>query len=79
MADITYTQLDGSSRLALINSRRRDLESQHFAIQLRIQAPAPGDVITDQDTANSTELQNSIAALQTLADSITAAPTAPAA
>lgn len=66
----TYTQLDSNTQLSLINGRIRDLESQRLQLQLRIQAPAPGEVISDADTAAATELDKSLAYLRSLASSV---------
>lgn len=60
---VTYTQLDKPAQLQIINARLLGMESQYLALNLRVVAPAPGDVLGDQDLANLAELATSITKL----------------
>lgn len=55
-----YTQLDSVTYLNMIRQRIRDLEVQFAQLNLRINAPAPTDVITEQDRQNLSQLQTSL-------------------
>jgi hypothetical protein len=77
MADYTYTQLDPNAQRQQINARIRDLESQYLARSLRITAPGPGEVPTDEDRATLAAVKASLDALHADLEAVgTPAPTA---
>lgn len=78
MTDYVYTQLDADAQRQQINARIRDLEAQYLARNLRITAPGPGEVVTDEDRAALAALKASLDILRADLEAVTAPP-APAA
>lgn len=69
---ITYTQLDAATQRQYVNNRVRDLESAYFQLSLRVNSPAPGDVISQADRDNLATLESSINTLHAEADALAA-------
>lgn len=70
-----YTELDPAARLVYVQNRVRDLESQHQQLSLRVDAPAPGEIISQQDRENLAALETSLTKLHELATQLTASET----
>lgn len=61
-----YDQLDVVTQLNIVRSRIRDLEAQYAQLSIRINAPAPGDVISPQDRDNLSQLETSLEYLKNM-------------
>lgn len=74
-----YTQIDNATRLAAVQARIRDLETQYMQLELRVQAPDINTPPGNMDAQNLERLGASLTTLHTMEAELSGQTPAPAA